>query len=252
MEILHLEDDGPLREIMHIALAAADPNMRMVQFTDSDEAVAYIEENHENITLFVLDVRVPGALDGLGVAEKIRACGSDKPILVTSAYRKPDQDRMEAYDCQWMAKPWHLLDAPQTILGLATGAIQRLSSAQPMPKRSEAMRPKARTLTRAVETPSKIIEDEPLPIVNDNGTVSDAGVDELQTILEMDAQNMQPIELDDPIPFDDEDELAIPPSFEQTDLMVAITRQQEEAATTIHNSDDAPTVEPYVEDNEGG
>lgn len=118
MLILHMEDEGPLREIMNIVLRSADPNLKIEQFNDSDSAVEYITENIDNVSLFLLDVRVPGALNGMEVAEKIRELGSERPIVITSAYRKPKKIQLESIKAQWMAKPWHIVDAPQILFPL--------------------------------------------------------------------------------------------------------------------------------------
>ncbi|MEM9954928.1 MAG: response regulator [Chloroflexota bacterium] len=119
MLIVHLEDEGPLREIMKIALESASPNLTMQQFIDSDSALDFIENNLDKINLFLLDVRVPGGLDGMGVAQKIRDLGSTRPIMITSAYRKPKKAQLDACEAQWMAKPWHILDAPEILIPLA-------------------------------------------------------------------------------------------------------------------------------------
>lgn len=119
MIIVHLEDDKPLREIMQIAMLAAEPLLDFQQFIDSDSAIEYIKANLDEISLFLLDIRVPGALDGIGVATEIRELGSKRPIILTSAYRRPDKTMLNTLNCTWMAKPWHLIDAPQKILPLA-------------------------------------------------------------------------------------------------------------------------------------
>lgn len=119
MLIVHMEDEGPLREIMNIALRSADPHLKIEQFNDSDSAVEFIAENIEGIDLFLLDVRVPGVLNGMEVAEKIRELGSERPIVITSAYRKPKKIQLEGIKARWMAKPWHILEAPEILLPLA-------------------------------------------------------------------------------------------------------------------------------------
>jgi len=118
MHILHLEDDGPLRDILKIALTSARPNINLKQFINSDYALEYARENLDDIDLFVLDIRVPGSIDGLDFAEEIRKLGTDTRIVMTSAYRRPDKKRMEAIGVEWMAKPWHLLDAPEKLLNI--------------------------------------------------------------------------------------------------------------------------------------
>jgi hypothetical protein len=253
MEILHLEDDAPLREIMHIALSAADPHMRMTQFIDSDAAMAYIEDHVEAITLFVLDVRVPGELDGLGVAKRVRELGSKRPILVTSAYRKPDQEKMTAYNCQWLAKPWHLLDAPQTLLSLARDDADFELRASTI---SEAMRPKSKRPTYNPQRTKSVAEEAPQSFV-----------EEMQEIMEADTHSMEPVQVppdddmppeftDEPLPFDNDEPLALYDATNQeTDIFVThayleqeISAALDEAEQMVYKSDDAPVVEPF-EDN---
>lgn len=117
--ILHLEDDGPLREILKIALSAPDPTVEVQQFITGDEVVAYAQAHLDKIDLFVLDIRVPGSLDGVAVARKLREMGAKRPIILTSAYRKPVGDVLDELDCKWLSKPWHIIDAHKVILPLA-------------------------------------------------------------------------------------------------------------------------------------
>lgn len=117
--VVHLEDDGPLRDILKVALKAAEPNIDLHQFISGDEAVRYIEQHGQEIDLFVLDIRVPGSLNGMQVAQKIRDLKCPGTIVVTSAYRPPDRDLLDALACEWFPKPWHLMDATQKLFQLA-------------------------------------------------------------------------------------------------------------------------------------
>jgi CheY-like chemotaxis protein len=105
--------------VLKVALLAADPTLKVTQFEDSDQAVAYIEQHKQEIDLFILDIRVPGAMDGIGVARKIRDLGCSGIIVLTSAYGRPEQDFLNSYQCVWMAKPWHLVDAARKLFPLA-------------------------------------------------------------------------------------------------------------------------------------
>jgi DNA-binding response OmpR family regulator len=118
MHVVHLEDDGPLREIMKVALVAAVPNINLKQFINSDESVKYIEENSQDIDLFILDIRVPGTMDGLGVARKIREFGCPGVIAITSAYRAPDRTLLQDLRAEWFAKPWHIMEVLDKLLPL--------------------------------------------------------------------------------------------------------------------------------------
>lgn len=117
--VVHLEDDGPLRDILKVALKAAEPTIDLHQFISGDEAVRYIEQHGQEIDLFVLDIRVPGSLNGMQVAQKIRDLKCPGTIVVTSAYRPPDRDLLDLLSCEWFPKPWHLMDATQKLFQLA-------------------------------------------------------------------------------------------------------------------------------------
>jgi len=118
MHIVHLEDESPLREILRVALVAAVPDANLQQFIDSDKAVAYIEQNAQDIDLFILDIRVPGSMDGLEVAHKIREINAPGVVAITSAYRAPSKTDLEELDCKWFAKPWHIMEVLDKLLPL--------------------------------------------------------------------------------------------------------------------------------------
>lgn len=130
--VVHLEDDGPLREILKVAFQATDPNVNLKQFISSDEVVAHIKPNIQLIDLFVLDIRVPGSIDGLAVAHKIRELGSDAPIILTSAYRPPGREVVELLKLEWMSKPWHIMEIAQRLVSLAKE--QRAKAAKALAK----------------------------------------------------------------------------------------------------------------------
>lgn len=121
MHILHLEDDGPLREVLKLALTSVEPELTMQQFTNADFALDYVADHLDEIDLYILDIRVPGKLDGLAFAEQLRKMGAIRPIVITSAYQKPNTNWLTSVQCEWMSKPWHILNAAQKIIPLARG-----------------------------------------------------------------------------------------------------------------------------------
>lgn len=118
MNILHLEDDGPLREILAAALKAAQPTCEIHQFVQSDSAVQYAQEHAEVIDLFILDIRVPGSMNGLEVARRVRAMKCPGAIVVTSAYSPPSPELMKELRCEWYPKPWHIFETTAKLLSL--------------------------------------------------------------------------------------------------------------------------------------
>jgi hypothetical protein len=121
MNILHLEDDGPLREILAAALRAVEPNCELHQFIKSDDALAYVRQHVQGIDLFIIDIRVPGSMDGLQMAHQVRELRAPGAMVLTSAYRVPDQDVLKKLDCQWYPKPWHIIETSTKLLKLAYG-----------------------------------------------------------------------------------------------------------------------------------
>jgi DNA-binding response OmpR family regulator len=115
MRILHLEDERPLREIIKAAINALEPESELVEFSNSDNALAFIEQQGQTVDLFILDIRIPGNLDGMGVARKIRDLGYKGVIVVTSAYTKPNPSLLTELNCRWNPKPWHVMEIHETI-----------------------------------------------------------------------------------------------------------------------------------------
>ena len=76
LRIVHLEDEMTLRDIVRTTIMVLDPQTEVRQFEGSDETLRYVEQDdhRQKIDLFLLDVRVPGELDGIGVAFRLSIC----------------------------------------------------------------------------------------------------------------------------------------------------------------------------------
>lgn len=110
MNIVHVEDEKPLKDILRTTLAALDPNIKMVQFTTAEDALAYIEQNLTSIDLFILDIRLPGHMNGVQLAEKIRELKWSGNMVITSAFLRPSSEVMMKLNCEYYRKPWHLVE----------------------------------------------------------------------------------------------------------------------------------------------
>jgi DNA-binding response OmpR family regulator len=119
MHVVHLEDDAPLREILRASFQAADPDIDLIQFITSDEALEYIEENVDTIDLYVFDIRVPGSLDGIDLARKVRELDAPGVIVLTSAYSPPKRELLHELQCEWFPKPWHIMETTKKLFELA-------------------------------------------------------------------------------------------------------------------------------------
>jgi DNA-binding response OmpR family regulator len=107
LSIVHLEDDYMLREIFKATVEAFDPCVSLKQFVDSDSVMDYISRTTNPIDLFVVDIRVPGAMNGIGVVKTLHDWGYSGLIIITSAFRRPDKNLFGALSCEWASKPWN-------------------------------------------------------------------------------------------------------------------------------------------------
>lgn len=119
MHVVHLEDDAPLREILRASFQAADPEIDLIQFFKSDDALEYIEENVDAIDLYIFDIRVPGSLDGLQLARRVRELDAPGVIVLTSAYTPPKRELLLELGCEWFPKPWHIMETTKKLFELA-------------------------------------------------------------------------------------------------------------------------------------
>ncbi len=115
IHVVHVEDDKPLKDILRALFKAAYPNIELHQFTSGDEAIPYIQANLAAIDLFVLDIRLPGSLNGIQIAEKICELKSAGHIILTSAYARPKLELLTRLKCEYFPKPWHLMDIAQKL-----------------------------------------------------------------------------------------------------------------------------------------
>jgi DNA-binding response OmpR family regulator len=114
--VYHLEDDVALRNIIGLQITHLTQGVELVQFTTGDEIMAALEQELLPIDLFLLDVRVPGELNGNDVAVKARQMGYDCPIIITSAFTAPPAKWLKEWRCDWMVKPTHALDLQQKVI----------------------------------------------------------------------------------------------------------------------------------------
>jgi DNA-binding response OmpR family regulator len=119
IQVIHLEDDTPLQNIISIYIAHLAKDVVLFQYDGSDTLLESIQQSNPDVDLFLLDIRVPGELDGRGVAQKVRELGYDCPIIITSAYEVPEREWLQEYKCEWMIKPTHAIELQKRVIPLA-------------------------------------------------------------------------------------------------------------------------------------
>ena len=105
--ILLVEDEEHLAQGLLFNLEAE--GYRTLHFADGAEALAWLLETDEDISLILLDVMLPGA-DGFTIARTLRERGLFFPILMLTARSNP-QDVLEGLDAgadDYLPKPFDL------------------------------------------------------------------------------------------------------------------------------------------------
>jgi CheY-like chemotaxis protein len=130
MHIVHLEDETDLAEMLRLALVTLEPDLKVKYFPAWEKAAGYLERTWQYIDLFVIDVRLSGAVDGFEAVRKIREMGSNVPVFLTSAFERPDRDILNELDCVWVAKPWYMMTLTQQILTSVKGSYDSRANRQ--------------------------------------------------------------------------------------------------------------------------
>lgn len=79
--VLLVDDDALVR--VHSFLALEDAGFEVIEAEDAAEALAHLEIRSD-ISAMLTDVRMPGELDGVDLASRVRSERPDISILVTS------------------------------------------------------------------------------------------------------------------------------------------------------------------------
>ncbi|MCC6614541.1 MAG: hypothetical protein IT320_13760 [Anaerolineae bacterium] len=123
LAVLHLEDEIGVSEIVKTTILLLEPACSLTQFFDADAAIAHIEAYTNALDLLLLDIRVPGSTDGIGVARRARELDYSGAIAFTTAFQPPKLELLRELDCIWLPKPVPLNKMQNTLR-----ATRRISS----------------------------------------------------------------------------------------------------------------------------
>jgi DNA-binding NtrC family response regulator len=118
---LIVEDDADLRELG--AALLEETGLRVAECVDAEEAMAVLAREGDNVALVFADIRLPGLLDGVDLAKRIKALWPHISIVVTSGFG-PEQALPQ--NVIYLPKPWLALD----VLMQAERAAQWMQRAQ--------------------------------------------------------------------------------------------------------------------------
>jgi CheY-like chemotaxis protein len=102
--ILVVDDEVLIR--MALSDCLQDSGYKVLEAGNADEAVAVLEHGHE-IDLVFSDIRMPGTMDGFGLAKWIRQNRSGLPVMLTSGDSKKSDLAAQLGDEEaFVAKPY--------------------------------------------------------------------------------------------------------------------------------------------------
>jgi two-component system, response regulator PdtaR len=113
--VLLVEDEPFVR--MDIAATLRDAGFQVIEASCADAAMEFIESG-EPIDLVFTDIQTPGILDGLELAERVRAKYPLMPVLVCSG--NPELEGAASQFGKFVPKPYE----PTGILRLITSSMR--------------------------------------------------------------------------------------------------------------------------------
>ena len=123
---LIVEDDPLVRELAAALLEESD--LRVVECEDAEQAFASLCKFGEEIALIFSDVRLPGLLDGVDLAQRAKVMWPHIRMVVTTGYPGARLDSLPD-DVVYMPKPWLALDVLMQAEHAADGARERSAAA---------------------------------------------------------------------------------------------------------------------------
>lgn len=133
--IVFLEDDRHLYNILKVAFQSVKPSLKLVQFAEGEHLLRYVTQPPQPVDVILLDIRVPGKLNGLQVAQALHKASYPAVVILTSAYAVPDNRLLTQLNCTFIPKPWNLPQLIRQLLNievsvpLKTAAPRRLTGA---------------------------------------------------------------------------------------------------------------------------
>ncbi len=103
MRIVCVEDDVGLRNVVIDTLQYLEPDARINVFASSDDLLSAFDS--VDFDLVLLDVRIPGEMNGTALAKHLRDAGYAGVMALMSAFPRPPLDILEPIDCEWLSKP---------------------------------------------------------------------------------------------------------------------------------------------------
>lgn len=115
--VVLIVEDEPLLLMMAVALVE-DSGFEAIEAKDADEAVAILTQR-EDIRILFTDIDMPGSMDGIGLARKVRECRPDVEIIIVSGRVRPGSNVLPARS-MFFSKPYNTGQVAQQLHRMAS------------------------------------------------------------------------------------------------------------------------------------
>jgi CheY-like chemotaxis protein len=107
-KMLLIEDEDDLRTLLEEYLK--DNGLVVTSFGSADKALPYWERNQAEIELILTDMRMPGTIDGVGLAREVRRREGHQPsIVMISGFEPPPRKMLQELGItEFISKPFRI------------------------------------------------------------------------------------------------------------------------------------------------
>ncbi|GGJ96694.1 response regulator [Pseudomonas matsuisoli] len=118
--VLVVDDEPVIREFVCEILEGE--GMTAVPMESADTAAAYLNEHVEDVDILITDIRMPGSMDGAGLANLVANKWPQIPIIVMSGYETPATASIRC-KVRFLPKPWSIGQLLDSVSGVAYSAV---------------------------------------------------------------------------------------------------------------------------------
>jgi CheY-like chemotaxis protein len=107
-KMLLIEDEDDLRTLLEEYLK--DSGLSVVSFPSADRALRFWRDHADEIDLILTDMRMPGEIDGIGLAREVRARQGHQPaIVMISSFEPPPRELLQDLGVSdFISKPFRM------------------------------------------------------------------------------------------------------------------------------------------------
>jgi len=105
IKVLYVEDEPNIAELLRAGLSLFGMVVHPIYCSAEELLERTATPEFTAADIMFLDIRLPG-LTGLELAKKLRALGDKRPIVIVSAYGRPDETTLNEIGATFQPKPF--------------------------------------------------------------------------------------------------------------------------------------------------